>query len=185
MIAEFLLTPFLIAWPCPGLYGKSALAVEKEVKSQVWESSVPLIPNNCIPIFSHNSSHFLFSPLRSPFQMEPPCYRVPWDSWPPTPALLFSFAWGPDKHCTWFGGTWENQKLPERLLQFHWQTSLCITIRFLRFVWNLLLSIFYPTPNWSLDILIDELFIALCFSLKSNHFFTLIFYMALIIHWTF
>lgn len=30
MIAEFLLTPFLIAWPCPGLYGKSALAVEKD-----------------------------------------------------------------------------------------------------------------------------------------------------------
>lgn len=30
MIAEFLLTPFLIAWPCPGLYGKSALAAERE-----------------------------------------------------------------------------------------------------------------------------------------------------------
>lgn len=32
MIAEFLLTPFLIAWPCPGLYGKSALAAEEEME---------------------------------------------------------------------------------------------------------------------------------------------------------
>lgn len=34
MIAEFLLTPFLIAWPCPGLYGKSALAESRWSKCQ-------------------------------------------------------------------------------------------------------------------------------------------------------
>lgn len=39
MMAEFLLTPFLIAWPCPGLYGKSALAVEEEMKRHIYHLS--------------------------------------------------------------------------------------------------------------------------------------------------
>ena len=39
MMAKFLLTPFLMAWPCPGLYGKSALAVEEEIKSHVYHLS--------------------------------------------------------------------------------------------------------------------------------------------------
>ena len=29
VMAEFLLTPFLMAWPRPGLYGKSALAASR------------------------------------------------------------------------------------------------------------------------------------------------------------
>lgn len=56
MIAEFLLTPFLIAWPCPGLYGKSALAVEKDREREVEEGNAP---KNLRLISSHNSDTFI------------------------------------------------------------------------------------------------------------------------------
>lgn len=71
MIAEFLLTPFLMAWPCPGLYGKSALAAEKEMKGQAGEWRTPLIPHDLTLIFSCNSS------TRPVFANEIPISDVP------------------------------------------------------------------------------------------------------------
>lgn len=143
MMAEFLLTPFLMAWPCPGLYGKSALAVEEEIKSHVYHLSRII----WYQFFHKILQHCLFSQMRPLFHLNPFCYCFPQESQPPQ-CLLFSFIQGPDEHHIPLGGILKFLEQPEQDCRLLVPLIDKLRILLLKFGWNLPPSHFDPFHNW-------------------------------------
>lgn len=143
MMAEFLLTPFRIAWPCPGLYGKSALAVEKEMESQLREWGSPLIPSDVAPVFSYNSLLPVF-PNEMPISGGRILLLLPRRITATSTPIPAGFLHREGLQLLW--KKIRDANYPGCPLQFHWQTSLWIII--LQFGWNLPPVPFYPIHNW-------------------------------------
>lgn len=186
MIAEFLLTPFLIAWPCPGLYGKSALAVEKEITSEVEVSSIPLIPNHLILISSCNSSTLPVFPNDIHMLDGPILVLFPQEAVACAPAPGLSLAQGPESTTPPLEEYWRTLQPRGSPLQFR---SLPDSLPYegtSSYDW--LKSAPCPLLSHSqlvaLDVSADDLSIALQHSFKKYRFFKLVSYLVLKRHGT-